>query len=121
MNFWGCLVFSRENRRLKTAKFKIYLNFEDCKASVVALSLGRWWCPPSAGGQGAAASGVLRCVPSLSPCLLSALLLCLWCVSPERGSISRFKAVLEGLWCRCMFVRLLVLCVACAAFVRVYS
>lgn len=60
--FGGCLVFSRENRRPKTAKFKIYLIFEDCRASGVALSLWRWSCPLGAGVQGAGASGVLRCV-----------------------------------------------------------
>ena len=44
-------VFSRENRRPKRAKFKIYLSFEGAGASVVALSLGRWWCPLGAGGR----------------------------------------------------------------------
>ena len=43
------------------------------------------------------ASGVLRCVPSLCPCLLSALLLCLWWVACKYGSISHFKAVYLGL------------------------
>lgn len=48
---WIALVFPRENRRQQTAKFKIYLSFEDCRASVVALSLGRWSCPLGAGGR----------------------------------------------------------------------
>ena len=60
MIFWGCLVFCRENRRPKRAKFKIYLSFEDCRASVVALSLGRWWCPPVAGGAGVGLPVVFR-------------------------------------------------------------
>ena len=47
------LVFSRENRRPKTAKFKIYLIFEGCRASVVALLACRLACPLGAGGQGA--------------------------------------------------------------------
>ena len=59
---WCALVFSRENRRQQRAKFKIYLRFEGCRASGVALSLGRWWCPLGAGGAGSRASGVLRCV-----------------------------------------------------------
>ena len=45
-------MFSRDFRRPKGAKFKIYLIFESCRASVVALSLWRRWCPPIAGGQG---------------------------------------------------------------------
>ena len=49
---WCGLVFSREFGRQETAKFKIYLIFEGCRASVVALSLGRWWCPLVAGGRG---------------------------------------------------------------------
>ena len=60
-------MFSRENRRPKRAKFKIYLDFEDCRASVVALSLGRWWCPLGAGG--ALLLPLFGCVPSLSPYL----------------------------------------------------
>ena len=45
-------MFSRDFGRPKGAKFNIYLGFEDCGASVVALSLGRWWCPLGAGGAG---------------------------------------------------------------------
>ena len=48
---WCGLVFSRENRRRQRAKFKIYFNFEGCRASGVALSLGRWSCPLGAGGR----------------------------------------------------------------------
>lgn len=64
-----CLVFSREFRRPKRAKFKIYLSFEGAGASVVALHLWRWWCPLVAGG--ALLLPLFGCVPSLSPCLLS--------------------------------------------------
>ena len=43
-------MFSRENRRPKTAKFKIYLDFEDCRGfrcgslfgAVVVSTGGRW-------------------------------------------------------------------------------
>ena len=72
-------VSPRENRRQQTAKFKIYLSFEGAGASVVALSLGRWWCPLGAGG--ALLLPLFGCVPSLSPrlCPLSRFpfLLCL--------------------------------------------
>ena len=60
-------VSPREFRRPKRAKFKIYLDFEGAGASVVALSLGRWWCPLGAGG--ALMLPLFGCVPSLSPCL----------------------------------------------------
>ena len=50
--FLPAFVFSRDFRRPKGAKFKIYLIFEDCGASVVALTLWRWWCPLVAGGRG---------------------------------------------------------------------
>ena len=33
-----------------------------------------------------------------APCLLSAFLLCLWCIALEYGSISRFKGVLRGFY-----------------------
>ena len=72
-------VFSRDFRRPKRAKFKIYLDFEVAGASVVALSLGRWWCPLGAGG--ALLLPLFGRVPSLFPafCPLSCfpLLLCL--------------------------------------------
>lgn len=35
---------------------------------------------------------------SCAPSLLSALSLCLWWVSPEYGSISRFKGVYSAVW-----------------------
>ena len=91
-------VSPRENRRQQTAKFKIYLSFEGAGASVVALSLGRWWCPLGAGGAGCRASGVLRCVfrpflPAfaLFPAFLSyfAFQIC---------PISRFKGVFRGFY-----------------------
>lgn len=100
MIFWGCLVFSREFGRPKTAKTKIYFTFG---ASVVLLSSSfvvavvvstgcRWcrWC------RGFRCPAV--CVPSLSPCLLSALLLCLWCVDCKYGFICDFKGVFRGFW-----------------------
>ena len=50
---WYALVFSRDFRRPKEAKFKIYLSFEGARASVVALLCWRWSCPLGAGGAGA--------------------------------------------------------------------
>ena len=88
-------MFSREDRRPKTAKFKIYLSFEGAGVSVVALSLGRWWCPLGAGG--ALLLPLFGCVPSLSPylCPLSRFpfLLCLSNMplfSVFRGFLARF-------------------------------
>ena len=88
-------VSPREFWRQQTAKFKIYLNFEVAGASVVALSLGRWWCPLVAGG--ALLLPLFGCVPSLCPSFIP-FLLCLWCIALEYGSISRFKGVFRGLY-----------------------
>ena len=79
-------MFSRENRRLKRAKFKIYLSFEDCGASVVALSLGWWSCPLVAGDQ---ASGVLSgCVPSFRPAFCP---LCCFCFPASALKYALFR------------------------------
>ena len=85
-------VFSRDFRRPKRAKFKIYLDFEVAGASVVALSLGRWWCP--LGGRWSA----LVARPAFVPCSMPFVpfLLCLWCIASEYGSISHFKGVFRG-------------------------
>ena len=90
-----CLVFSREFRRPKRAKFKIYLSFEGAGASVVALHLWRWWCPLVAGG--ALLLPLFGCVPSLCPSFVP-FLLCLWCITLEYGFISRFKGVFRGFY-----------------------
>lgn len=52
MIFWGCLVFSRDFRRPKRAKFKIYLILRVARASVVALLACRLACPLVAGVSG---------------------------------------------------------------------
>ena len=90
-------VFSRDFRRPKRAKFKIYLDFEVAGASVVALSLGRWWCP--LGGRWSA----LVARPAFVPCSMPFVpfLLCLWCIASEYGSISHFKGVFIGFWGLC--------------------
>ena len=49
---WCGFVFSRDFRRPKRTKFKIYLIFEGAGASVVALTLGRWSRPLGADVQG---------------------------------------------------------------------
>lgn len=108
-------VSPREFRRQQTAKFKIYLSFEGTGASVVALSLGRWWCPLVAGG--ALLLPLFGCVPTLCPSFVPCLL-CLWCIAFEYGSISRFKGVFRGFWgadvCLYGFGALLGLCGFCA-------
>ena len=100
------LVFSRENRRPKTAKFKIYLIFGDCRASVVALSLGRWWCPLGAGGAGLRGFRTCHRLPVVLwwcvPCLLVALLLFPCRVACKYGSISRFKGVFSAFCGACV-------------------
>ena len=53
--------------------------------------------------------------------LLSALSLCLWCVVFEYGPISRFKAFLARFVVVVWVCVVLVRCVACVAFVRVWS
>ena len=58
---WCALVFSREFGIPKRAKCKYILNFEGCRASVVALSLGRWRAHWSRGWQGFGASGPAGC------------------------------------------------------------
>ena len=98
-NIWYALVFSRENRRQEGAKFKIYLSFEGRRASVVALSLGRWSCPLGAGLQ---AFGLVRSSGGVLPAFLSALLLCSRCVACKYGSISRFKGVFRGFYGACV-------------------
>ena len=60
-------VFSRDFRRPKRAKFKIYLDFEVAGASVVALSLGWRWCP--LGGRWCAPAPSLWACSVPFPCL----------------------------------------------------
>ena len=124
-NIWCGLVFSRENRRPKTAKFKIYLIFEGCRASVVALSLWRWWCPLGAYVQDLSgiqdlpevALVLWSCVPAFCPLYCFVLVVSL-------ANMPLFR-VLRGFLARFgVFVWVcvaLVLCVACVAFVRVWS
>ena len=94
------LVFSRENRRPKGAKFKIYFSFGSCWAASVALSLGRWWCPLVHGAGPFGDSGPTRvpalvlwsCVPSLCPCLLS---LCCFMLVVSLANMALFR-ILRG-------------------------
>ena len=71
-------------------------------------------CPLGAGG--ALMLPLFGCVPSLSPCLLPAFLLCLTALPFKYALISRFKGVLEGFgafvgvcvaWCFALIVGLL--------------
>ena len=112
------LVFSRENRRPKGAKFKIYFNFEDCRGSVVALSLGRWRCPPVAGGQ---ALGVVPCFRAVFPafCLLSCI--CFPASALKYALFRILRGFLAGFGVRMCVCMGCVLCVDCVAFVRVWS
>ena len=87
------MVFSRENRRPKTAKTKIYFTFGGCRASrcgslfgAVVLSTGGRW----SGFRGLSSPLVACSLP------LPAFLLCLCMIAFEYGSISRFKGVFRG-------------------------
>ena len=74
-------------------------------------------CPLGAGGRLLWLVLLSRRVPRL----LSSLLLCLWCITLEYGSISRFRGVLEGFGAFVGVCVAWVLCLACVAFVRVWS
>ena len=70
--------------------------------------------------QGAGSAGGLSwCVPSLSPCLLSAFLLCLPAIPAKYALFRVLRAFLEGFSCSVWVCLAWVLCVACVAFVRV--
>ena len=115
MIFWGCLVFSRDFGRPQGAKFKIYLIFEDCRgfrcgSHFVAVVVST--------GAGCRASDVLRCV--FRPfCPLSRFVLVVLL-----ANVALFRVLRAFLaWFR-WFVWVCVawaLCVACVAFVRVWS
>ena len=120
---WCALVFCRENRRPKTAKFKIYLIFEGCRGFRCGSLFGAVVVSTCAGGAGCRASGVQRCVCSVPLSLpFVPLLLCSRCVGLKYGFIWLFKGVfsgfllfrvcllgsgaLRGLWGFCVRVRL---------------
>ena len=112
-------MFSREFWRPKGAKSKIYLSFEVAGASVVALSLGRWWWPLVQVVQGARVSGgVFRpFLPDFCPLscfMLVASLANMALFRVLRGFLARFGV-------RMYIYMGLVLCVDCVAFVRVWS
>ena len=115
-------VFSGKSET-KNGKSEIYFGFgafvvllsSSFVVAVVVSTCGRWWCPPSAGGR-------LLWLVLLScrvPCLLSALLLCLWCIALEYGSISRFKGVFSAFWGADEYLYGFGVCVDCGAFVCV--
>ena len=100
INFWGCLVFYREFRRQERAKIKDILKS--------GYKVGARWCVPclpfivSTGPEVRRLSRlqdlpwVGSCPLVVCSCLLSALLLCPWCIGLKYGSISHFKAVFSG-------------------------
>lgn len=120
-------MFSRENRRPKTVKFKIYFNFEGCRGfrcgslfGAVVVSTGpevgrasRLQDLPDVG------SGPAVCVPSLFPafCLLSCFaLVVLLANMPLFGVLRGFLA---GFGVRMYICMGWGLCVDCGAFVCV--
>ena len=83
-----------------------------------ACCAGSLACPLGACGQ--ALWGVV--LPFVARSLLSsAFSLCLWCIVLEYALISRFKGILGGFMGFVWVCVVLVLCVACGAFVRVNS
>ena len=68
MIFWGCLVFSRDFRRQQRAKFKIYFNFEGCRASRCGSACLPFGVPTGGGWSGSRACPLpWLCVPSFCP------------------------------------------------------
>ena len=118
MIFWGCLVFSRDFRRPKTAKFKIYFNFEDCRGFRCGSLFGA--VVVSTGGRLAGCflmlclRGVFPAFCPLSCFALGALLADMPLFRVLRGFLAWF-GVFVWVCIGC------VLCVVCVAFVRVYS
>ena len=90
--FLACFGVFSGRSETKNGKSEIYFGFG---AFVVALSLGRWWCPLGVGGV--LLLPLFGCVPSLCPSFV-AFQLCLWCIALEYGFISRFKGVFRGFW-----------------------
>ena len=119
------LVFSRENRRPKTANFKIYLIFEDCRGfrcgslfGAVVVSTGCRWSGSSCyfadvSKIGRKTAGCSASCP-LSRLVLGALPLEYAFIRVLRAFLARF-VVFVWVCLAC------VLCVACGAFVCVNS
>ena len=63
-------------------------------ASVVALSLGRWWCPPSAGGV--LMLPLFGCVPSLLSMPFVPFLLCFTALPFKYALFRVLRAFLAG-------------------------
>ena len=108
-------MFSRENRRPKTAKVKYILGLGLPLCCFHPLLWWLWWCPLVAGG--ALLLPLFGCVPSLCPSFVP-FLLCLWYIAFEYGFISRFKGVFGAFWgadvCLYRLRSLLGLCGFCA-------
>ena len=70
--------------------------------SVCGRVLLWWWCPLVQRCAGVRCFRTCRRLALVlwwcAPRLLSAFLLCLWCIALEYGSISRFKGVLRGFY-----------------------
>lgn len=96
------LVFSREFARPKGAKSKdIFERWGEVVQDARALAACFWLVHRSRGVRASrlqdlpeVGSGPLVCVPPL----LSACLLCLWCVGLKYAFISHFKDVFSGFW-----------------------
>ena len=110
-------MFYRENRRPKTAKFKIYFSFEDCRGFRFGSLFVAVVVSTGAGFRGCRTCGVLAlvlwsCVPSFCPLsrfALGALLANMALFRILMGFLARFG----------VFVWVCVACVLCVAFVCV--
>ena len=99
MIFWGCLVFSRDFGRPKRAKVNIYFALRGCRASVVALHLGRWSCPLGAGGAGLLPDALPSwCVPAFCPLCC----ICFPALVPKYALFRVLRAFLAWFWCVCV-------------------
>ena len=117
--YFLAFVFSRENRRPKTAKVKYILGLGLSWCCFHPLLWWRWWRPPSA--DGALLLPLFGCVPSLCPAFCP--LVCFAC-SALHLNMALFRVLrgfLAGFGVRMYVCMGLALCVDCGAFVRVYS
>ena len=95
-HLFSCVCVFSGISETKKGKSEIYFGFGGCRGFrcsspfvAVVVSTECRWCAP--------APSLWVCSVPL-PCLLSAFLLCLWCIAFEYGFISRFKGVFSAFW-----------------------
>ena len=112
-------MFSRENRRPKTAKFKIYLIFEGCRGFRCGSLFGAVVVSTGAGVQAASCYFANVSKNGLMPLLLSVSLPCFPAIPAKYALFRVLMAFLAGFVVFVWVCIACVLCVACVAFVCV--